>query len=151
MVRSEPQPGKVYPAGKTHLGGLGRRSLVRSTEGLREVASGRGCAEAGRGGQGRTAAGPGTGTSRGSPGCSQGGWGSDAGPQCWGCLEELSKYLLSVPSTGGRELLGLRALISGALAFSLVAASGTEQVTTNMSWLLPKEMSRGGISIKNPP
>lgn len=70
-------------------------------------------------------------------------------PQCWACLEELNKYLLSVPSTGGRELLGLRAFISGALALSLVGASGTEQVTTNISGLLPREMSRGGISIKN--
>lgn len=65
--------------------------------------------------------------------------------------EELNKYLLSVPSTGGRELLGLRAFISGALTFSLVGASGTEQVTTNISWLLPKEMSQGGMSVKKIP
>lgn len=49
---------------------------------------------------------------------------SDTNPQSWVCLKELSKYLLSVPSTGGRELFGLRAFISGALAFSPVGASG---------------------------
>lgn len=51
-----------------------------------------------------------------------------ASPQSRVCLEELNKYLLSVPSTEGRELFGLRAFISRALAFSLVGASGTKQV-----------------------
>ena len=74
-----------------------------------------------------------------------------AGPQSRVCLEELNKYLLSVPSMEGRELFGLRAFISGALAFSLVGASGTKQVTTNMSRQLPREGSRRGIAINIPP
>lgn len=86
----------------------------------------------------------------GQSGAGQAG-GISAGPQCWGCLEKLNKYLLSVPSTEGRELLGLRAFISGALAFSLAGATGTKQVTTNISWQLPKETSRGSISMKIPP
>jgi hypothetical protein len=40
-----------------------------------------------------------------------------------------SKYSLSVPNTGGRELLDLRDFISGALVFSLAGASGTKQAT----------------------
>lgn len=46
------------------------------------------------------------------------------------CMVKPSKqHLLSVPSTGVRELLGLRDFISGALVFSLVPASGTKKGT----------------------
>lgn len=129
---------------------------MRSTEGLSEVAGGcerrplRLCRgwEDGAAPDGHW---PGHQDFTGLTGCRQGSWGSDAGPQSWGGLEKLSKYLLSVPSMGGRELLGLRAFISGALAFSLVGASRTEQGTTSVSWLLPKGTSRGGISRKPPP
>lgn len=64
-----------------------------------------------------------------------------AGLQSWSCPEKLNKDLLSVPSTGGRELLGLRAFISGALAFSLAGASAAKRVTISISWQRSKEMS----------
>lgn len=48
---------------------------------------------------------------------------------CLPLYGETKRHLLSVPSTGGRELLGLRDFISGALVFSLVRASGTREGT----------------------
>lgn len=64
---------------------------------------------------------------------------------------EAERHLLSVPSTRGRELLGLRDFISGALVFSPVRASGTNKGNRNISQQLSKELRRGGTPGSTPP
>lgn len=63
---------------------------------------------------------------------------------------EAEKHLLSVPSRGGRELLGLRDFISGTLVFSPARASGTNKRNTNISQELSEELRSGGTPSQNP-
>lgn len=64
---------------------------------------------------------------------------------------EAEKHLLSVPSRGGRELLGLRDFISGTLVFSPARASGTNKRNTNISQELSEELRSGGTPVRTLP